>query len=91
MVPECPEEHDKDAGRKAEMSVPELEDWMTATDVATRLKLTRQSINKKIHGGEFGPDNVRRLGSQYVVATAAVVEMEAARAKAEEEKAPSKG
>jgi hypothetical protein len=89
VVPECPEEHDNDA-RRAVVSVPELEDWMTATDVAARLKLTRQSINKKIHGGEFGKDNVRRLGSQYVIATAAVEAMEAARAQAEDDKTPPK-
>lgn len=69
MVPGSlgPDEHD--AGRER-MSIPELEGYMTATAASEYLKLTRQSINKKIRNGAF--EGARQIGNQYLLPIEAV-------------------
>jgi excisionase family DNA binding protein len=51
---------------------PRLEGWMTATEVAARLHLSRQQVNKMINSGFFS--SVHTLGSLYLVKTAEVEE-----------------
>lgn len=65
---------------------PRLEGWMTATEVAQKLNLSRQQINKLINGGFF--TTVHTLGSLYLVESREVEE--AVRKRLEEAAPPTK-
>lgn len=59
---------------------PTLEKWLTATEVADRLGVSRQSVNRMIQGGAF--KTLHLLGERpiYVVKTAEVEEHASKRA-----------
>lgn len=57
---------------------PRLEGWLTATEVAERLHLSRQQINKMINKGQFSSTHV--VGTHYLIRAEEVAVQEEKRA-----------
>ena len=68
--------------QKTPMQAPRLKGWMTATEIAIELGVSRQTVNQMLWDGEFktlhrvGPDSARPM---YVVKTSEFEKIKATR------------
>lgn len=66
------------------VDIPPLDGWVTASQAATALDITRQALHKKIRAGDF--TTVRRLGDAskpfYIIREVEIDRVKTARKKA---------
>lgn len=56
------------------MRLKELQEWLTPTDAARRLPISRQAVNKRLHEGTMGQAVYTRAG--WLIAPGAVEDLE---------------